>query len=608
MHRFEKILLWMLRIGIALTLFSPLIYNQNFFFPYIIPRAVFFQFITEILFVITVTLIAFFPQHRPRWNHLTTSVAIYLGIAALTTLTSADPTKSFIGTIERSFGFFHLLHFGMLFLAAIIALKKQLEWNIIFGISLGVSLYAALDFLTPLLKSTLSRPPTVAGNPIFLAAYLMFHLFFAAHFFRQTKQMWIRVVLGILIVVFAAAILSSGVRGAFVGLSASVAFLLVHSAWQSKRFRVALGASLLVLIAGYSLIFMNRDNPVISKNFILSRITNFSLQESTTRARFAMWKMALKGFEERPLVGWGRENYSLVFNTHFDPSFDEAKVSEGWEDRTHNVFLEELVNGGILGFLSYLLVLTAAFFTLSPSGQNKRDPIMLALLIGYIVQNLFGVVNLNEHLPFFLFLSYIGFRNRPHESSPHEHLSHSPKNPFLAVATSLTTFIIVSTTSIFFTFHPALANRHFRNTTDAIALNNFAFFQTHYGQGKAYSKYFPSLQLEGISILISLVIQARIPYQPNNQYTTFSSVIMNDLAQLNKRNPAEQRWIFLFGQLLQDQAVLTRDIKWLQASQNVWNELLAASPNRQIFKNAYAYSHKISELFTAPVPNNPSKK
>lgn len=603
MRHFESILLWILRLGLAAALFSPLIYSTNYFFPYIVPRAFYLQIITEILFAATITLIAFFPQHRPRWNVLMVSLAIYLGIALLTTLTSADVAKSFIGTIERSFGSFHLLHFGMLFFAAIVALKTQLHWNAFFGLSLGIALYAALDLLIPVMTNATSLPPTVAGNPIFLAAYLIFHLFFAAHLLQQTKKRWLKILLLALIVIFASAILASGVRGAFIGLSAAIGFLFIVHAWKLKRFRVTLIGTLCILIAAYSLLFINRDQPFIKTNFVLSQITDFSLQDATTKARFAMWKMALKGFQERPFFGWGRENYSLIFNAHYDSSFDDANVSEGWEDRAHNIFLEELTYGGIIGLLSYILLLTAAFFVL------WNNLVLFALLIGYIVQNLFGVDNLNAYLPFFMFLAYSDFQlRRLHPQPPSQ---HSPPKPIAAWGISAAGLLTILLAFYFFTWKPAAAIRNFRSAAVALADNDVPAFKTHYQYGKKLASSFPYLRLEGASIIMSLMIQSGLVQQPNSIYPFYASLMLPDIAELAKRNLAEHRWIFFLGKLYQNQAAITKNTQWLDKSEAIWNELVAYSPQRKNFREAYEYSSQLRAAImqiTSPGPRNPSRK
>ena len=97
----------------------------------------------------------------------------------------------------------------------------------------------------------------------------------------------------------------------------------------------------------------------------------------------------------------GKENYSLVFNLYFNQSFSDAKVAEIWEDRTHNVFIDELINGGIIELLAYLSLLTVIFVYV------RKNPLFIGLLIAYTVQNLFGVDTLNSYLPFFLFLAML---------------------------------------------------------------------------------------------------------------------------------------------------------------------------------------------------------
>ncbi len=368
-----------------------------------------------------------------------------------------------------------------------------------------------------------------------------------------------------------------------------------------KRFRIALIGTLLILIAAYGLIFINRNHSIVKNNFILSRITNFSLEDSTTKARFAMWKMALKGFQERPFFGWGRENYSLVFNTHYDSSFDDANVSEGWEDRAHNIFLEELVYGGIIGLFSYILLMTAAFYVF------KNNSVLFALLIGYVVQNLFGVDNLNEHIPFFILLAYSDFRIRqlhhPQPLSPHR----APKFSF-AAGVSAASLIAMIFVFFFFTWKPAAAIRNFRSATADIARNDIPSFKIHYQKGKDLTASSPYLKLEGISLIMSLVLDSGLAQQSSNAYLFYSSLILPDMAKLAMRNPAEQRWIFFLGRLYQNQAILTRKMSWMDEAQNIWNQLIASSPERKNFREAYEYSRQLRAALTSLSERNPSQK
>lgn len=574
MHRkTELILLWILRIGLTAVLLSPLVFSNKFFFPYIVPRATYFQIITEILFAVSVILVAFFPQHRSRWNYLSGSLVIYLAIAGFSTITSADPSKSFIGTTERTFGFYHLLHYGFLFFAAIIALKTHRHWNILFGLSLAVGLYAALNMLLPVLLVA-TMPPTVAGNPLFLAAYLMLHIFFAAYLMILTKNRWIRVFLGIIIFIFIVTILLSGVRGVFVGLVAAAGFLLTVAAWRLKKNRLHLIGLIVIFIAAYSLVFVNRDLPFVRSNSILSRVTNFSLADETIKARFSMWKMAFKGIQERPLLGWGRENYSLVFNKYFDISFEQANVGEAWEDRTHNIFIEELIDGGFIGLFGYLVLFASAFLIF------RRNYIFTAALIAYIVQGMFGVNNLNEHIPFFFLLAYGVFLQR------HTILTTQTESSFRRWSAIILSGIIlvgIGISSLLFTVRPALGNIKINEATIAAAINDNVQFESAYDYTKKNLVVFPALTAELISLMATSLVQSRaLEIHPAD--SKFLSTIIGDLKRLTQRNPYEQRWIFLYGQLLHYEANRTGNIALLDEAKIIWEKLNASVPHRRIFQ------------------------
>jgi hypothetical protein len=78
-------------------------------------------------------------------------------------------------------------------------------------------------------------------------------------------------------------------------------------------------------------------------------MASISLSEGATR--FTVWNLAFEGFKERPLLGWGQEGFNFVFNTYYTP---ELWSQEPWFDRAHNIFLDWLIAGGILGLLGYL--------------------------------------------------------------------------------------------------------------------------------------------------------------------------------------------------------------------------------------------------------------
>ena len=144
-------------------------------------------------------------------------------------------------------------------------------------------------------------------------------------------------------------------RGAILGLIGGmiVAFVLFiifdEKGGILRKISLYKLAVLLILIFGF---FAVKNTDMIKSSPVLSRIASISINEATS-ARFPVWNMALKGFKEKPILGWGQENFNYVFNKNYEPKMYNQ---EQWFDRAHNIFLDWLVAGGFLGLLSYLSI------------------------------------------------------------------------------------------------------------------------------------------------------------------------------------------------------------------------------------------------------------
>jgi O-antigen ligase len=78
--------------------------------------------------------------------------------------------------------------------------------------------------------------------------------------------------------------------------------------------------------------------------------------------------MVYQGFKEKPVFGWGQENFNYVFNKYYNPAmFDQ----EQWFDRAHNEFLDWLIAGGLPAFFLYISLLR---LRCGPSFVATRSP------------------------------------------------------------------------------------------------------------------------------------------------------------------------------------------------------------------------------------------
>jgi tetratricopeptide (TPR) repeat protein len=148
----------------------------------------------------------------------------------------------------------------------------------------------------------------------------------------------------------------------------------------------------------------------VQANPNLARISNISFGEATTR--LTIWSLAIEGVKQRPILGWGQENFNYVFNQNYKAAL---YGQEPWFDRVHNLVFDWLIAGGILGFLAYvLIVLTTLFYaTVRPLYVKYADTftvtergLILGVLAGYIAHNLVVFDNL---ISYTLFIAVIAF-------------------------------------------------------------------------------------------------------------------------------------------------------------------------------------------------------
>jgi O-antigen ligase len=165
------------------------------------------------------------------------------------------------------------------------------------------------------------------------------------------------------------------------------------------------------------------------QNLPAGRLFQINTSDDAAQARFWTWGSAWKGFLERPILGWGPENFSAVFDKYFDTRhFVPSRQTETWFDRAHSVFLDYLSEIGILGLLSYLAifgVIIWEFFRKHRQSEARSTSrtiltrgLILSLLVAYLVQGvvIFDVLPMYISLFLFLAFAYYYFYSQPHEA------------------------------------------------------------------------------------------------------------------------------------------------------------------------------------------------
>ncbi len=446
------------------VLLTPLLIFDKFMFPFITPKTLYFRMLIEIAVFFYVILALYQPQYRPRFNKITWVVLIYLLVMTLVSLFGVDPFRSFWSNIERGEGLITLYHlFAFLIILTSLFRTKQ-DWLKFIKFSIGVSLAVSLYALAQKLNMSFVVHPgegrlmSTLGNPTYVGAYLIFHIFFSLYFlFKQKASNWRWYYLGAVILeVFI--LLNTQTRGALLGLAAGIISWGILMAWFSRNNRLrqgALAAVILFFVLAGAFWALN-DQAWVRNLPGIGRLADTSLESITVQNRLMSWDSAFKGWEERPIIGYGYENFNIVFNKHFNPKIYRDPGSRIWFDRAHNVFIDQLVYGGILGLLAYLSLFGAALLILRKAAKESLLAIAaISILIAYAIQNFFVFDCLASFIMFYLVLGLAGFFEKPDALEPDDSQKRAPSILLVIILVMVAGFSLYH-----FNIRLALANHH----------------------------------------------------------------------------------------------------------------------------------------------------
>lgn len=447
-------------IGLVfLLLFTPLVFTSNMFFPYITGKAFYFRTIIEIMTALYVVLVCYNRSFMPKKSPIAYALVAFLSIMALATIFSVAPAKSFWSNFERMEGYITLIHLGLLFLVTSSVFNTRRMWVYLLHGSMMVSIIVGLralsDLSLPADAGVLSggRIQGTLGNSSYLGVYALLHVFLAIFFLfshyakKNVKDILSRVFGYALVIIFNIVILfKTGTRGSMVGLGLGILLMaLILAIWEKQNKKVRnLGLIILAIsVAGVAFLGIIRGTEFAKSYPLLNRyssLVTFNISGVLENEGYAraglLWPMAWEGVKEKPILGWGQENFNYVFAKFYNPA---AYAQEQWFDRTHNVFFDWLIAGGLLGLVSYLALFVALIMVLwskhpdSSKGHKWsliERAVISGLLVAYFVHNFFVFDNLTSYLIFFLLLAYFHERSVSANLSAHSNeLAHAPLLP-----------------------------------------------------------------------------------------------------------------------------------------------------------------------------------
>lgn len=454
-------------VGLFLIPFLPIYVENDFFFPYITGKNFGFRIIVEVIFASWILLALYDENYRPKFSWILTAFAGFLGVMAVANAFGAYPLQSFWSNFERMDGWMTLVHLFMFIAVAGSVLTTKKLWSYFFHVSVAVATLVALHGLAQYFgviegpASSRIRIDSRLGNAAYMAVYMLFHIFIVFWLFVRSKVRLHQMLYLLVAAILAITLLFTGTRGTFLGFVGGTAVAVAYVALFGRAYPQLRKAAIIACIAMAVLaggFFVMKDSTFVQNNLALARIANIDLGRDLV-VRGTIWSMAWEGVKERPILGWGQSNFNFVFNKEYDPSLYAA---ESWFDRTHNIVLDWLIAGGVLGLLTYFLIFFAALYYLfwQPLFEKNEDPrfnvlergVLLGLLAGYLVHNLVVFDNIISYIFYGSILALV----HAHVSTPFKKLASVNVNPQLLSQMVVPLVVLVTGASVWFLNAPGI--------------------------------------------------------------------------------------------------------------------------------------------------------
>lgn len=604
---------------IILAVVTPFVVIDTLFFPFITGKAFYFRILVEVAALLYIVWAMVDKSVRPKWSPVSITVSVFLSALTLATIFAVDPLKSFWSNYERMEGLILFLHLAAYFLIAGSVMKHKIGWwKWFFNATLVISVFVGIDAFVDFYSQEAVSGYRIfgnLGNSSYLGIYSLMHVFISLFCIAKvvgtkkardliTDGSWVSMAFYVLVGIFNLVVMfNTGTRGSFVGLVGGMfitAILIAIFERKNKLLR-NVGITLITLLVVFvTTLGLARNTNFVKNSDMLSRFAQLitldvkSLLEIQGKARALLVGIAWDGVKERPIVGWGLDNFHYVFSAHYNP---EMYGQEQWFDRSHNVFMDWLTQAGFIGLISYLSMFGAIGYVLWKKRDDESEGSLTATqravitggCIAYLGHNLFVFDNLSSYVLFFSTLAFVhqyAIRSKIAEIE-HSKERYSNMNGNVLFAGSLVA--VVGFTYVLYAgnIQPLIANTELigslqsqkldQKTKKVITVSPQAKFE-HLKQSIAYNTMTNAEQTEQLSDRGAEVMASS---GVTNEYKDAAhAYIVSQFESRFKRTPTDPRPIFFYAMYL-ERVGLSKEATVVAA------RMVELSPNKQSFLNFY---------------------
>ncbi|HBU07472.1 MAG TPA: hypothetical protein DEB09_05325 [Candidatus Magasanikbacteria bacterium] len=464
-----------IKILVYATFFVPLVViPSSYIFPFIVPKILLIRSLVVLMFGAYILLLAInWQEYKPKFTPVNMAVGLFYFSFLLSTFVGVDWYKSFWDNHERMLGLFTITHFALYYLVLSSVFKSAVDWKWFLRIFLGAGfLVMFIGFwqqyinTQALLNGGGDRVSATLGNPIYFSGYGLFLMFIGYYLWiREPIRLrsgwaWYALVGG-LFGFFG--IFWGGTRGTVLGLLAGAGVLCISyiiSLKEHKKIRQIMAGAIILAIVVMGVFYAFRQTDFVKSIPAIGRLANTTLDPKTPR--YMAWGIAVDAWKDKPVFGWGPNNYFYAFNQFYRPEFLESGWGETWFDNAHNVVMNTLAVQGGVGIITYFGMFGVAIFSLWKGFKHKQvDAHLVSLGSAFLVAHLISLVTVFEnptsYLYFFFFMAFVSSQT---SVVSNQILDKKIINKSLSIGSIVTVVCIVSLFIYSTDINPARANKN----------------------------------------------------------------------------------------------------------------------------------------------------
>ncbi len=379
-------------------------------------------------------------------------IGIFVGVYALATVHSVLPGISFWGSYDRMEGFYTWLNYIAFFLVLSYRLRTWLQIerivNALIFTSAPIAFYGIMQHLKwdplPWGADTTVRVASTLGNSIFLGAYLLMCMPFAAYRIWRAAELlrpapvaaaaaptgrsprgrqaaahrssaarvdplsiWLTIAFyGLILFVDFLAMFFSGSKGPYYGLCAAIAVMGAPLTLKFAKPLPFIGAIVLAVAVFGVPVGLNVLNSTTTASAAGTSGASIAADAQhltdvggpTSQTRQFIWQGSIPLILHNPLLGYGPETMIYVYAPYYPSGLGHIEHSNAAPDRNHDLWLDFLVFSGILGLLAWFgilgsfgLVVWRIFKRTGSSRVTLLTATILAVVVGDLVEGSVGI-------------------------------------------------------------------------------------------------------------------------------------------------------------------------------------------------------------------------